>query len=168
MIATGSLVAAAGLAGLAPGTASASSHREAPGITDAPEYDNTDVYAFISPDKGRTVTLVGNWIPMEEPGGGPKFYPWATDAAYDFHIDNDGDAKADLTYRWTFTNSRTPGPSDSFSGNGTFLYNDGQVTSLTDSNLLFRQTYDLTLIKEDGSRATLLETRRSLRRTSVT
>ena len=45
------------------------------------------------------MTLIGNWIPFEEPAGGPNFYPWATDAQYDFNIDNDGDAKADLTYR---------------------------------------------------------------------
>jgi len=161
LVVSGALVAAGGIAGLAPTGASASSHREAPGITDEPKYDNTDVYAFVSPDKGNTVTLVGNWIPMEEPAGGPNFYPWATDAAYDFHIDNDHDAVADLTYRWTFTDSATPGPDDSFSGNGTFLYNNGQVTTgdggLADPNLLFRQTYDLTLIREDGTKTKVLD-----------
>ena len=142
----GTLIAAAGLAGLAPGTASASSHREAPGILADPQYDNTDVYAFNSPDKANSVTIIGNWNPFEEPAGGPNNFPWATDAHYDINIDNNGDAKADLIYRWTFTNSRTPKASDSFSGNGTFLTNNGQVTSLKDPNLLFRQTYDLTRI----------------------
>ncbi len=159
LVVSGALVAAGGVAGLAPTGASASSHREAPAITDTPKYDNTDLYAFVSPDKGSTVTLVANWIPMEEPGGGPNFYPWATDAHYDINIDNDGDAKADLVYRWTFTTSREPGDGankDSFTGNGTFLYNNGPVTSLTDDNLLFRQTYDLTLIRKDGTQTRLL------------
>jgi hypothetical protein len=142
----GTLIAAAGLAGLAPGTASASSHREAPGILDDPQYDNTDVYAFNSPDKSNSVTIISNWNPFEEAAGGPNYFPWATDAHYDINIDNNGDAKADLIYRWKFTTSRTPKKSDSFSGNGTFLTNNGQVTSLQDSNLLFRQTYDLTRI----------------------
>ena len=96
-----------------------------------------------SPDSPGKVTLVANWIPFEEPGGGPNFYPWATDARYDVNIDNDDDAKPDVIYRWTFRNSRTPKPSDSFTGNGTFLTNNGPVTSLKDPNLLFRQTYDL-------------------------
>jgi len=156
LIATGALVAAGGLAGLAPGTASASSHREAPGITDLPKYDNTDVYAFVSPDDPDTVTLIGDWIPMEEPGGGPNFYPFATDARYEFHVDNNGDAKADLTYRWTFTDARTPKPSDSFTGLGTFLYNNGQVTSLTDENLLFRQAYTLEVVNAKGKARTLV------------
>jgi len=161
LVGVGSLLVGGGLIGLAPGTGVASSHREAPAITDLPKYDNTDVYAFVSPNKASTVTLVGNWIPMEEPAGGPNFYPWATDAAYDFHIDNDHDAKADLTYRWVFKDSATPGPEDSFSGNGTFLYNNGQVTTqdggLKDPNLLFRQTYDLTLIRENGTETLLLD-----------
>lgn len=139
-----------GLAGLAPGSATAASHREAPAIAGQPQYDNTDLYAFMSPtddpDQG-FVNIVANWVPFEEPSGGPNFYPWATDARYDIKIDNDYDAKPDIIYRWKFRDARTPGPSDSFTGNGTFLYNNGPVTSLKDKNLLFRQTYDLTRIK---------------------
>ena len=86
------------------GTASASSHREAPLIAGDPRADNTDVYAFVSPDKPDTVTLIANWIPFEEPNGGPNFYPFATDARYNIKIDNDGDGKPDITYRWTFSN----------------------------------------------------------------
>ncbi|MEP6760294.1 MAG: DUF4331 domain-containing protein [Sporichthyaceae bacterium] len=93
---------------------------------------------------------------MEKPAGGPNFYPWATDARYEFHVDNDGDAKADLTYRYTFRDSRTPGPADSFTGLGTFLYNNGQVTSLTDDNLLFRQSYTLEVVNAKGRARTLL------------
>ena len=154
LVGAGTLIAVAGLAGLSPGTASASSHREAPGILDDPQYDNTDTYAFNSPDKADSVTIIANWNPLEEPAGGPNFFPWATDARYDINIDNNGDAKADIIYRWKFRNSRTPRASDSFSGNGTFLTNNGQVTSLTDQNLLFRQSYDLTRINVNHPKKT--------------
>ena len=147
LLGVGTLLVGGGIAGLAPQSASASSHREAPGILGQPQYDNTDVYAFVSPDKTDTVTLISNWNPFEEPGGGPNFYPWATDAHYNVKIDNDHDAKADIVYTWTFKNSRTPQAKDSFSGNGTFLNNNGPVTSLKDENLLFRQTYTLTRTK---------------------
>jgi hypothetical protein len=136
------MVVGGGIAALAPTTSTASSHREAPAIAGQPQYDNTDVYAFAQGD-GK-VNLIANWIPFEEPGGGPNFYPWATDARYRINIDNDDDARPDVVYTWTFRNSRVPKTSDSFTGNGTFLYNNGPVTSLTDDNLLFRQTYDLT------------------------
>src|SRR4051812_2840664 len=78
--------------------AQASSHREAPLTAGDPKIDNTDVYAFVSPDKTDTVTLLANWIPFEEPNGGPNFYPWQDGAHYDLNIDNDGDAKADIVY----------------------------------------------------------------------
>ena len=154
LVATGGMLVVSGVTAFAaPPTAQASSHREAPMISGMPEYDNTDVYAFVSPDREDSVTLVANWWPFEEPAGGPNFYRFAEDARYDINIDNDGDAMTDIVYRWTFKNAATPGPEDSFTGNGTFLYNNGPVTSLTDPNLLFRQTYDLMRISynKDGS-----------------
>ena len=88
-------------------SSNASSHREAPLLLADPQVDNTDVYAFVSPDKAGTVTLVGNWIPFEDPAGGPNFYPFATvdGARYVFNIDNNGDAKPDMIYRWMFQSS---------------------------------------------------------------
>ena len=100
------LVAAAGLlSALGPGTSSASSHREAPLIAGDPQADNTDVYAFTSPDKPDTVTLVANWIPFEEPNGGPNFYPFADGHPLQ-HQDRQRRRRRtpDLTYRWTFRN----------------------------------------------------------------
>lgn len=129
--------------------ASASSHREAPLIAGDPAVDNTDVWAFTSPDRQDTVTMIANWSPFSEPNGGPNFYPWAEGAHYDINIDNDGDAEPDLTYRWVF---QTQDLRDS-----TFLYNDGQVTSLDDENLLFRQTYDLSVIDDAGNEQILLD-----------
>ncbi len=143
--AAGAVIVAVGVAGLgAPSTAVASSHREAPMIAGMPQYDNTDTYAFLTPGADDSVTLIANWIPFEEPAGGPNFYPWATDAKYDFNIDLNDDGIADMVYSYKFKNERTPGPEDSFTGNGTFLYNNGPVTSLDDENLLFKQTYTVT------------------------
>ena len=128
-------VLALAMAALAPPTSTASSHREAPLTAADPQIDNTDVYAFVSPDDPSTVTLISNFIPFEEPAGGPNFYPFGKGVRYEINIDNNHDAKADVTYRWVFTNHYRSG--------NTFLYNTGQVTSLTDENLNFYQTYDL-------------------------
>jgi hypothetical protein len=137
------LAAVACVASLAPAVTQASSHREAPLVAGEPQLDNTDVYAFVSPDAPNTVTMIANWVPFEEPNGGPNFYPFATDAAYDINIDNDGDARADLIYRWTFT--------DNYRSRNTFLYNTGVVTSLDDPDLNYLQTYKLEAITESGS-----------------
>ena len=128
------------VAGLVPGAATASSHREAPLIAADPPVDNTDTYAFVSPDKPDTVTLVANWYPFQEPNGGPNFYPWATHAHYDINVDSDGDGKPEMTFRFQFH-------TQDLRDKTTFLYDNGPVTSLTDANLLFRQTYDLTVIR---------------------
>ncbi|PNG19879.1 DUF4331 domain-containing protein [Streptomyces cahuitamycinicus] len=137
-LATGGLTAA-GVTALQPEAASASSHREAPLISGTPQYDNTDVYAFVSPDKPDTTTIVANWIPFEEPAGGPNFFTFAEDAQYDLRIDSNGDAKEDLLFRYTF---KTHVKNDK-----TFLYNTGPVESLDDPDLNITQTYDLELIK---------------------
>ncbi len=143
--AAGAVLIAVGIAGLGAPTASvASSHREAPLIAGDPEYDNTDVYAFNTPKADDSVTVIGNWQPFEEPAGGPNFYPFATDAKFDFNVDTNQDAKTDITYTYTFQTPKTPNPAKSFTGNGTFLYNNGLVKSLESKNLLFKQIYTLT------------------------
>jgi hypothetical protein len=76
----------------------ASSHREALQISQDPVADNTDTYAFVSPDKPDTVTLVGNWIPLEEPAGGPNFHNFGDDVKYTLNVDNDGDAVDDIVW----------------------------------------------------------------------
>ena len=130
---------------LAPTSGEASSHREAPFTSSEPQVDNTDVYAFTSPDAPQTVTLISNWIPFEEPAGGPIFYPFADKTRYDIKVSNDGDASAEIIYRWVFRNELLKPKSQ-------FLYNDGPVTSLTDPNLLFRQRYNLKKIDLGGRR----------------
>lgn len=88
------------MAGLLP--SSASSHREAPLISEDPVADDTDVYAFVSPDKPDTVTIIGNWIPLEEPAGGPNFYKFGQDVRYQFKIDNNADGVEDKVIQVTF------------------------------------------------------------------
>lgn len=124
---------------LAPTGSDASSHREAPLTAADPQVDNTDVYAFTSPDDPTTVTLVSNWIPFEEPTGGPNFYAFAEGVRYDINISNDGDASPEIIYRWKFR--------DHYRNPNTFLYNTGQVTSLGDGDLNFYQTYTLKKIQ---------------------
>ncbi|MPQ97772.1 DUF4331 domain-containing protein [Modestobacter sp. I12A-02628] len=144
LIAAGGLLAGSAVLGLMPTAANASSHREAPLIAADPAVDNTDVYAFSSPENPDNVTFVANWQPFEEPNGGPNFYPWSDDAEYLINIDNDGDAKANIVYRWRFT-------TEDLRGTDTFLYNNGPVTSLDDENLLFRQTFVLDVSYDGGA-----------------
>jgi Domain of unknown function (DUF4331) len=134
--ATAVAMAAGVLNGLGPVPGGASSHREAPLISADPQVDTTDVYAFTSPDDTGTVTLIASWLPFEEPAGGPNFYAFDDQAKYDLRVDNNGNAKADMIFRFDFT--------DHYQNPNTFLYNAGPVESLTDSDLNFFQTYDVT------------------------
>ena len=139
------LVAGLGASAFGPAEGDASSHREAPLISADPQVDNTDVYAFVSPDDPDMVTILSNFVPFEEPAGGPNFYPFgAKGARYDLNVDNDHDARVDLTYRFKFSNERRNG--------NTFLYNNGAVTSLDDENLNVFQNYDVHLIDRSGRR----------------
>ena len=84
--------------------AQASSHREAPLIANDPLADNTDVYAFVSPDNPSTVTIIANYIPAELPFGGPNYYTFGENIRYEIHIDNNAAISGDeVTYRFTFT-----------------------------------------------------------------
>jgi hypothetical protein len=118
----------------------ASSHREAPLIAGDPAADNTDLYAFLDPNDNTKLTIIANYVPLEEPAGGPNFFPFDPTVRYEIKIDNNGDGKADVTYRFKF---RTQNTATNFAGIPTFLYNDGPVTSLTDPNLLVKQTYSV-------------------------
>jgi hypothetical protein len=123
-----------------------SSHREAPEISKDPVADSTDVYAFVSPDAPGTVTLIANYVPLQLPSGGPNFYEFGDDVLYEIHIDNNGDGRADISYQFRFrTTVRNP---------GTFLYNTGAITSLTDPHWNRVQTYDVAVVS-GGSQSTL-------------
>lgn len=120
------------------GPAFASSHREAPLISNDPSADGTDVYAFVSPELTSTVTLIANYIPLQQPAAGPNFYQFDPNVQYEINLDTQGRARANVTYRFTF---RTD-----YRSRDTFLYNTGQVTSLNDADLNVRQFYDVTKI----------------------
>ena len=93
------------LASVATG-ALASSHREAPAITESPKIDGTDFYMFQSYETGRSgyTTLIANYIPIQAPYGGPNYFTMDPDAIYEIHIDNDGDAIEDITFQFDFEN----------------------------------------------------------------
>src|ERR1700760_1931907 len=99
-----------------------SSHREAPGTSKDPVADNTDTYAFVSPDNPDTVTLIANYLPFEAPFGGPNFFEFGDDVLYAIHIDNNGDGRPDITYEFQFQTIVADG--------ATFLYNTGPISSL--------------------------------------
>jgi hypothetical protein len=113
-----------------------SSHREAPEVSKDPVVDNTDTYAFVSPDNPSTVTIITNYIPTEVPAGGPTFFEFGNDVLYKIHIDNDGDGHSDIVYEFSFEQQ--------FANPNTFLYNTGPINSLNDSNWNKRQFYSVT------------------------
>jgi len=139
-----------GLAGATVGsmlvTAGASSHREAPLITEDPVADATDVYAFTTPDAPDAVTLVANYIPLEEPASGPNFHKFGDDVLYVINVDNNGDAIEDIKYEFRFRTQLQSGD--------TFLYNTGPVTDIHDPDLNVRQGYTVTEVR-DGKRTVL-------------
>ena len=98
------LVAALTSRGGSPATAQASSHREAPLISEDPSADNTDTYAFRSPDAPDTVTIISNYIPAEDPAAGPNWYTFSPSARYVIYADKNGDGKPDITWRFRFKN----------------------------------------------------------------
>jgi hypothetical protein len=91
--------------GPAPSAGTASSHREAPSISEDPTADNTDLYAFRSPDRPDTVTIISNVIPAEDPAAGPMYYEFSPSARYNIHLDRNGDGRAEITYRFRFSPS---------------------------------------------------------------
>ncbi len=128
---------------LATGVGSdASSHRDAPVISQDPVADNTDVYAFVAPDKPDHVTLISNFIPLQAAYSGPNFHNFGDDVLYEIHVDNDGDASADVSYQFRFATEVVDG--------NTFLYNEGPITFEDGAytNLNIRQTYTVTEVKE--------------------
>jgi hypothetical protein len=141
VLAVGLAIAVTGVIGVG-----ASSHREAPLISEDPVADSTDAYAFVSPDRPDTVTLVGDWIPFEQPAGGPNFNKFGDDVLYSFQVDNNGDAVADVGYEFRFKTS--------VGNRDTFLYNTGPIQSIDDKNLNIKQSYTVTEVRS-GKRTVL-------------
>ncbi len=121
------------------------SHREAPSISNDPAADNTDLYAFVSPDAPNTVTFISNFVPMQEPAGGPNFAKFGNDVLYEIMVDNDGDGMEEVTFQFNFATTVL--------NSGTFLYNVGPVSfdsaSGSYKNLNVIQTYSVTKVIGD-------------------
>lgn len=126
-------------------TGKASSHREAPLISQDPTADNTDLYAFVSPDNPNTVTILANYIPLEQPAGGPNFPAFDDSALYEIHIENSGDGEEDVTFQFRFkTETRNP---------DSFLYNTLPISSLTDPSWNRPQSYSVTMVTNGPGRS---------------
>jgi hypothetical protein len=156
------IVAGITVSGFGSLTAHASSHREAPAITEKPKVDSTDFYIFNSYETGRSgyVTLLANYIPLQDPQGGPNYFSMDPDAAYDINIDSDGDAKEDITFRFRFKNRlvnrgkgiQVPvGTGDNQKVISIPLKNVAGISAGDNSNLGFNETYTLDVIR-GGSR----------------
>jgi Domain of unknown function (DUF4331) len=125
-----------------------SSHREAPEISKDPVADSADLYAFVSPDRPGSVTIIANYVPLQGPDGGPNFYEFGNDVLYQINVDNDGDGVADITYDFTFQ-SKLAAPTS-------FLYNDGPIESIDSPAWNRRQFFDVSVTA--GGRTTMLGT----------
>jgi len=132
----------------------ASSHREAPFITERPKVDGTDFYMFRSYEPGRSgfVTLVADYIPGQSPYDGPNYYFMDSDAAYEIHVDNNGDAKADLTFTFQFQNTlRNGGAGQELTVGGQSvaipLVNFGPLAPQSTDNLNLVETYTVSVTR---------------------
>ena len=145
VVAVATAAVAAMFVGHGPSTASASSHSEAPLISQDPRADNTDLYAFVSPDDTSKVTIVANYIPLEAPASGPNFPSFDDTVLYEIKIDNTGDGKDDIGYQFRFTTTdEEPGHVP--------LQHRARSASLSDPNWNRPQTYSVTLVhfKQNG------------------
>jgi len=151
LLATTAVVATASL----PMVSSASSHREAPAITQTPKVDGTDFYMFRSYEQGREgyVTFIANYQPLQVPYGGPNYFTMDPDALYEIHIDNDGDAIEDITYSFDFDNNLVNGTGVTLQiGDKTLpipLRAAGPITAGDSSALGETETYSLSVVEGD-------------------
>ncbi|MCY7308156.1 MAG: DUF4331 domain-containing protein [Rhodoferax sp.] len=156
------LAALAGSAALVcSGTAIASSHREAPSIAMNPSVDGTDFYMFRSYEAGRAayVTLIANYIPFQDPQGGPNFYQFNPNALYEIHVDNNGDGKEDITFQFRFK-STSKAAALSVGGKSVKipLINSGVISGVNPAALNVRETYSVEIVRggrRAGTRAAL-------------
>ncbi|MDQ4076961.1 MAG: DUF4331 domain-containing protein [Chloroflexota bacterium] len=126
----------------------ASSHREAPLIAQDPYADNTDTFVWIPQGQSERIVLAASWIPFEMPEGGPNYYWWDEDATYYIHVDSNGDAEPDVTYRLTSRVETENGE--------TFLYNTGPLTSVDDDDWNRPVYYTVTEMLADGTETVLV------------
>lgn len=139
----------------------ASSHREAPFITTAPKVDGTDLYMFMSYEQGRSgyVTLIANYQPLQAPYGGPNYFKMDPNALYEIHVDNNGDAKEDLSFQFRFENKFNAIALPIGDKNVAIpLTQAGAVSDLRAATLNVNETYTVDVVRGDrrgGQRASV-------------
>lgn len=134
------------------GVAHASSHREAPFITTQPKVDASDFYMFNSYESGRAgfVTLIADYLPLQDPAGGPNFFSLDPNALYEIHIDNVGDAKEHITFQFKFTNKLKSIALPIANKNVAIpLIQAGAVTDLNSPALNVNESFTLNVIRGD-------------------
>ncbi len=140
---------------LAMPTAHASSHREAPYIAGSPKLDATDLYMFRSYEAGREnfVTVLANYMPFQDPQGGPNFHMFSPEGLYEIHIDNNGDAGEDITFQFRFTNT-SKATALTVGGKAVKipLINSGVVSGVNAATLNVRETFTIEVVR--GGRRT--------------
>ncbi len=146
------VAAAVAAAAMSLTSVQASSHREAPSITTMPKVDGTDFYMFRSYETGRSdyVTLIANYQPLQDAYGGPNYFKMDPNALYEIHIDNNGDAKEDITFQFRFNNVlagvKIP------VGNQMVaipLTQAGGVSKISDGNLNVAETFTVNMVRGD-------------------
>jgi hypothetical protein len=139
------------------GSAQASSHREAPFITTSPKVDGTDFYMFRSYETGRAdyVTVIANYQPLQAPYGGPNYFAMDPNALYEIHVDNNGDAKEDLTFQFRFNNTLNSGGTGQTLPIGgknvaiPLVQFGGGISNVKDARLNLAETYTMTVVRGD-------------------
>jgi hypothetical protein len=139
-------------AGLHP-AAMASSHREAPFITKHPKIDATDFYMFRSYEAGREgyVTLIANYVPLQDPQAGPNYFAMDPEALYEIHVDNNGDAKEDITFQFRFQNTNKDAKL-TVGGKQVaipLVINGGAIDGPNAAGLNVRETYTVNVVRGD-------------------
>ena len=130
--------------------AHASSHREAPYITGSPKLDGTDLYMFRSYETGREnfVTILANYMPFQDPQGGPNFHMFSPEGLYEIHIDNNGDAVEDITFQFRFSNT-SKATALTVGGKAVKipLINSGVISGVNPATLNVRETYTIDVVR---------------------
>jgi hypothetical protein len=133
--------------------AHASSHREAPFITKQPKVDATDFYMFRSYEAGRAgfTTIIADYVPLQGPGDGPNYYQMDPEALYEIHIDNNGDAKEDITFQFRFqnTNKDTQLTVGGKKVSIPLVINGGPIADPNAAGANVRETYNITVVRGD-------------------
>jgi hypothetical protein len=139
----------------------ASSHREAPFIATSPKVDGTDFYMFRSYEAGRTdyVTLIANYQPLQDAYGGPNYFSMDPNALYEIHVDNNGDAREDITFQFRFSNKLAGGTGVALPIGGKNvaipLIQAGQVANVNDANLNLGESFSVSVVRGDRRSGTV-------------